>query len=66
MIRWKNQPLKNLSRSDVESAAAEAIDELLDLREINERRQRHDRMVLSFLLGASCAAAAAAVGLLLH
>lgn len=66
MIRWNGQPLENLSRSDVENAATEAIDELIGLRELNERRQSYDRTVLSFLLGASCAAAAVIVGMLFH
>jgi hypothetical protein len=66
MNYWRGQPLDSLPHSEMERAANEAIDELMGLRAIHERRENYDMLVLSFVGGASFSAAAMLLGVLLH
>jgi hypothetical protein len=66
MNYWRGQPINSLPHSEMERAANEAINELMGLRAIHERRENHTMLVLSFFVGASFSAAAMLVGVLLH
>jgi hypothetical protein len=66
MVYWRGQPLDSLTRSDLERAAHDAIEELMGLRDNHGQRAAPDTMVLSFVLGAALSAIAVLVGVLLH
>ena len=66
MVYWRGQPLDSLTRSDLERAAHDAIEELMGLRDNHDQRAAPDSVVLSFVLGAALSAIAVLVGVLLH
>jgi hypothetical protein len=66
MNYWHGQPINTLPPADVQRAANEAINELMGLRELHNRREGYEMLVLSFLFGVGFAAIAMLVGVLLH
>ena len=66
MVYWHGQPLDSLPRTDLERAANDAIEELMGLRDNQERRESHDSVILGFMLGAAFSAVAVLVGIMLH
>ena len=66
MTYWRGQPINTLPRSEIERAATAAIAELIDLRELHNKRENIDMLVLSFVFGAGFSAVAVIVGMLLH
>lgn len=66
MVQWNGRNLENLPRSDVERVAYEAVVELVGLRELNQRRENCDTVILSFVSGAAFIAAAIIMGLMFH
>jgi hypothetical protein len=66
MNYWHGQPINTLPPADVQQAANEAITELMGLRELNNRRESYEMLVLSFIFGAGFSGIAVIVGMLLH
>jgi hypothetical protein len=66
MNYWRGRPINSLAHADVQCAANEAIAELVGLRELHKKRENHDMLILSFVIGASFSAAAIILGVMLH
>ncbi len=66
MVQWNGRNLENLPRSDVERVAYEAVVELVGLRELHQRRENCDTVILSFVSGAAFIGAAIIMGLMFH
>jgi hypothetical protein len=66
MNYWHGRPLHSLAHADIERAANEAISELVGLREIHQKRENFDMLVLSFGFGAAFSSIAIFIGVSLH
>jgi hypothetical protein len=66
MVFWRGKALGDLSRSEIETLATHAIEELISIKHSHHQRYLQDTYLLSFGLGIGFALLACFVGVSLH